>query len=150
MRTCPKCKAVANADHPNHWACGSHRVDEKRQSLCCRNRQAAYRESRTGLRETITKLEAENRRLQAIVGNQISDMYLDRVQSANVRLRLEIAAMYDALLPSAETKAAYTGEITTCGCDECGDVLVSWTAIKNIMREIHTRGKAAANAAEGE
>lgn len=41
-----------------------------------------------------------------------------------------------ALTPSPETKGTYIGEFTTWGCDDCGDVPVSWTAIKEIMRGI--------------
>ena len=51
-------------------------------------------------------------------------------------LRWRVEALMQALTPSSETKAAYLGEFTEWGCDECGDVTISWGTIQEIMRFI--------------
>jgi len=51
-------------------------------------------------------------------------------------LRSRIEVLEFVLRPSSETKAAYSGEFATWGCDECGDVTVEWRTIKEILKFI--------------
>jgi hypothetical protein len=62
-----------------------------------------------------------------------------RLEGERDFLQNEVTRLREALTPSADTKAAYSGEVYDWGCDECGDQFVSWIAIKDIMQSIRNR-----------
>ena len=63
-------------------------------------------------------------------------------KAENEHLRAERDELIEALTPSAETKAAYMGEVKT-GCPEgVDDVFVSWQATKKIIGMILERARA--------
>lgn len=92
-------------------------------------------------------------KMKGVAAKKIDRILLDRreADAAITLLRAELAnararciALHDALTPSAETKAAYIGEVKFTvstgfgddGCEVWQDITVPWTTTKDIMAMI--------------
>jgi len=79
----------------------------------------------------------------------------DRLAAANAALEARVTGLMEALVPSAETKAAYMGEFymgVTMSHPRLGEetrkVQIPWTTIKEVMAAIRARAALASGKPE--